>query len=111
MDLNPHGPGDTSRCAHDSITPSTQPLPILNRFPLQVILTGGSAKIPRLQQLVGDAFPKADLLCSLPPDEALAAGASTEAALLLGQQIQASADASLVPALATSVFCMVCSCL
>lgn len=73
----------------------------------KVILTGGSAKIPRLQQLVGDAFPKADLLCSLPPDEALAAGASTEAALLLGQQTQTSVDSSLVPALATSVFCMV----
>ena len=76
---------------------------------MQVILTGGSAKIPRLQQLVGDAFSKADLLCSLPPDEVLAAGASTEAALLLGQPIHASVASSLVPALATSVFCRVCS--
>ncbi|KAG7177047.1 Heat shock 70 kDa protein 14-like [Homarus americanus] len=49
----------------------------------KVILTGGSAKIPRLQQLVGDAFPQAEFLCSVPPDEVLAAGASTEAALLV----------------------------
>ncbi|KAG0710744.1 Heat shock protein 14 [Chionoecetes opilio] len=73
----------------------------------KVILTGGSAKIPRLQQLVGDAFPRADLLCSLPPDEVLAAGASTEAALLSGQPTHASVASSLVPALATSVFCKI----
>ncbi|XP_042224197.1 heat shock 70 kDa protein 14-like [Homarus americanus] len=73
----------------------------------KVILTGGSAKIPRLQQLVGDAFPQAEFLCSVPPDEVLAAGASTEAALLVGQPKPASTSSSMVPALATSVFCMV----
>ncbi|XP_045102012.1 heat shock 70 kDa protein 14-like isoform X3 [Portunus trituberculatus] len=73
----------------------------------KVILSGGSAKIPRLQQLVGDAFPKADLLCSLPPDEVLAAGASMEAALLLGQPTHPSVASSLVPALATSIFCKI----
>nr|AKB96215.1 heat shock protein [Cherax cainii] len=73
----------------------------------KVVLTGGSAKIPRLQQLVGEAFPQAEFLCSVPPDEVLAAGASTEAAQLLGQQSHTPASSSMVPALATSVFCMV----
>lgn len=73
----------------------------------KVILTGGSAKIPRLQQLVRDAFPQAEFLCSLPPDEVLAAGASLEAALLLGRTSQSSVTSSMVPALATSVYCMV----
>lgn len=72
-----------------------------------MVLTGGSAKIPRLQQLVGEAFPHAEFLCSLPPDEVLAAGASTEAALLLGQPSNAPSSSSMVPALATSIFCMV----
>ncbi|XP_071551436.1 heat shock 70 kDa protein 14-like [Panulirus ornatus] len=73
----------------------------------KVVLTGGSAKIPRLQQLVGEAFPHAEFLCTLPPDEVLAAGASTEAALLLGQPSNTQTSSSMVPALATSIFCMV----
>lgn len=73
----------------------------------KVILTGGSAKIPKLQQLVSDAFPHADFLCSILPDEVLAAGASTEAALLLGQPSHVPLASTTVPALATSIYCLV----
>ncbi|XP_066941433.1 heat shock 70 kDa protein 14-like isoform X4 [Macrobrachium rosenbergii] len=73
----------------------------------QVILTGGSAKIPRLQQLVRDAFPQAEFLCSLPPDEVLAAGASVEAAMLSGRTSQSPVLSSMVPALAVTVNCMI----
>ncbi|XP_045620991.1 heat shock 70 kDa protein 14 isoform X2 [Procambarus clarkii] len=73
----------------------------------KIILTGGSAKIPRLQQLVGEAFPQAEFLCTVPPDEVLAAGASTEASLLLGQPSHSPTTSSMVPALAASVFCMI----
>ncbi|XP_068221964.1 heat shock 70 kDa protein 14-like [Palaemon carinicauda] len=73
----------------------------------KVILTGGSAKIPRLQQLVRDAFPQAEFLCSLPPDEVLSAGASVEAALLLGRTSQSPVSSSMVPALAVTINCMI----
>ncbi|XP_064084758.1 heat shock 70 kDa protein 14-like [Macrobrachium nipponense] len=73
----------------------------------KVILTGGSAKIPRLQQLVRDAFPAAEFLCSLPPDEVLSAGASVEAAMLLGRTSQSPVLSSMVPALAVTVNCMI----
>lgn len=81
--------------------------PNKREFYRQVILSGGSAKIPKLQQLVSDAFPQADFLCSILPDEVLAAGASTEAALLLGQPMHSPLASTTVPALASSIFCMV----
>ncbi|KAK7075953.1 hypothetical protein SK128_018554 [Halocaridina rubra] len=73
----------------------------------KVIVTGGSAKIPRFQQLVRDAFPSAEFLCSLPSDEVLAAGASLEASLLLGRVSQSPVTSTMVPALATTVFCKI----
>lgn len=80
---------------------------------MKVILTGGSAKIPRLQQMVAETFPNATVLCSLPPDEVLATGAAQESALILAcptattTKQPVSPPSSTVPALATSLFCTV----
>ncbi|XP_055509472.1 heat shock 70 kDa protein 14 [Leucoraja erinacea] len=52
----------------------------------KVVLCGGSARIPRLQQMILDIFPDAELLNSIPPDEVIAVGAAIEAALLLGRE-------------------------
>ncbi|KAF2366407.1 Heat shock protein 70 family [Trinorchestia longiramus] len=49
----------------------------------KVILSGGTCKIPRLQALVGEKFPNAEVLCSVSPDELLARGAAMEAAIVL----------------------------
>uniref|UniRef100_A0A8C5CKV4 Heat shock 70 kDa protein 14 n=1 Tax=Gadus morhua TaxID=8049 RepID=A0A8C5CKV4_GADMO len=51
----------------------------------QVVLCGGSARIPRLQKMIQDLFPDVEQLCSTPPDEVIAMGAALEAGLLAGK--------------------------
>lgn len=52
---------------------------------LQVVLCGGSAKIPRLQTMIQDIFPDVDILTSTPPDEVIAVGAALQASLLVSR--------------------------
>lgn len=52
-----------------------------------VVLCGGSARIPRLQQMIREMFPDVDLLSSAPPDEVIAVGAALQAGLLLGKDV------------------------
>ncbi|XP_063301518.1 heat shock 70 kDa protein 14 [Pelobates fuscus] len=51
----------------------------------QVVLCGGSARIPKLQQLIKDLFPEVELLSSIPPDEVIPIGAAIQAGILLGK--------------------------
>ncbi|XP_056280795.1 heat shock 70 kDa protein 14 [Pseudoliparis swirei] len=51
----------------------------------QVVLCGGSGRIPRLQQMIREAVPDVELLSSAPPDEVIAMGAALEAGLLVGR--------------------------
>ena len=51
---------------------------------LQVILSGGTCKIPRLQKLISETFSSAQVLSSIPPDEVLAYGAAIEASAVTG---------------------------
>jgi L1 cell adhesion molecule like protein len=55
-----------------------------------VVLVGGSSRIPKVQQLLQDFFEGMDLYSSINPDEAVAYGAAVQAALL-------SEDAKNVP--------------
>ncbi|PNX98935.1 heat shock protein, partial [Trifolium pratense] len=48
----------------------------------EVVLIGGSSRIPKLQQLLQDFFTGKDLCMSINPDEAVAYGAAVQAALL-----------------------------
>ncbi|XP_036615166.1 heat shock 70 kDa protein 14 [Trichosurus vulpecula] len=52
----------------------------------KVVLCGGSARIPKLQQLIKDLFPAVELLNSIPPDEVIPIGAATEAGILVGKE-------------------------
>ncbi|KAG9489939.1 heat shock 70 kDa protein 14 [Eleutherodactylus coqui] len=52
----------------------------------QVVLCGGSARMPKLQQLIRDLFPDVELLSSIPPDEVIPIGAAIEAGILLGKE-------------------------
>uniref|UniRef100_A0A8D3C6S3 Heat shock 70 kDa protein 14 n=1 Tax=Scophthalmus maximus TaxID=52904 RepID=A0A8D3C6S3_SCOMX len=52
----------------------------------KVVLCGGSARIPRLQQMIRDMFPDVELLSSAPPDEVIAVGAALQAGLLVGRE-------------------------
>lgn len=54
---------------------------------LQVVLAGGSCRIPRLQQLLQEQLPSAQHLLSLPPPEVVAVGAALEAGLLTGRDV------------------------
>ena len=49
-----------------------------------VVLTGGSSRIPKVQQLLQDFFDGKELYKSINPDEAVAYGAAVQAAILTG---------------------------
>ena len=51
----------------------------------EVILVGGSTRIPKLQQMLSDFFNGKTLNRSINPDEAVAYGAAVQAAILTGE--------------------------
>jgi L1 cell adhesion molecule like protein len=51
----------------------------------EVVLVGGSTRIPKIQQLLQDFFNGKELNKSINPDEAVAYGAAVQAAILTGQ--------------------------
>ncbi|KAH1061323.1 hypothetical protein GLYMA_02G205600v4 [Glycine max] len=51
----------------------------------EVVLVGGSTRIPKVQQLLQDFFNGKELCKSINPDEAVAYGASVQAAILSGE--------------------------
>ena len=52
----------------------------------EVVLVGGSIKIPKIQSMLSDYFPLKKLNKSVNPDEAVACGAAIQAAILNGDQ-------------------------
>lgn len=50
-----------------------------------IVLVGGSTRIPKIQQLLQDYFNGKELCKSINPDEAVAYGAAVQAAILTGQ--------------------------
>jgi len=52
----------------------------------EVVLVGGSTRIPKVQQLVSDFFNGKELNRSINPDEAVAYGAAVQASILTGQK-------------------------
>lgn len=50
-----------------------------------IVLVGGSTRIPKLQQMLQDFFNGKELCKSINPDEAVAYGAAVQAAILTGQ--------------------------
>uniref|UniRef100_A0A8C9TLT3 Heat shock protein 14 n=1 Tax=Scleropages formosus TaxID=113540 RepID=A0A8C9TLT3_SCLFO len=51
----------------------------------KVVLCGGSARIPKLQQMIREIFPDVELLNSIPTDEVIPVGAAIEAGILVGR--------------------------
>ena len=62
----------------------------------EVVLVGGSTRIPKVQKLLKDFFHGKELNCSINPDEAVAYGAAVQAAVLSGVQDKAIKDVLLV---------------
>jgi L1 cell adhesion molecule like protein len=50
----------------------------------EIVLVGGSTRIPRIQQLIKEKFNGKELCKSINPDEAVAYGAAVQAAILKG---------------------------
>ncbi|XP_022664264.1 heat shock 70 kDa protein cognate 4-like [Varroa jacobsoni] len=57
-----------------------------------IVLVGGSTRIPRIQKLLQDFFNGKELNKSINPDEAVAYGAAVQAAILTGDTSQAVQD-------------------
>jgi L1 cell adhesion molecule like protein len=58
----------------------------------EVVLVGGSTRIPKVQQLLEDFFNGKQLCKSINPDEAVAYGAAVQAAILSGDQSEKVQD-------------------
>jgi len=61
-----------------------------------VVLVGGSTRIPKVQKLLQDFFNGKELNKSINPDEAVAYGAAVQAAILIGDTSSAIQDVLLV---------------
>ena len=51
-----------------------------------IVLVGGSTRIPKVQKLLSDFFSGKELIKSINPDEAVAYGAAVQAAILSGEK-------------------------
>lgn len=61
----------------------------------EVLLVGGSTRIPGLRKLLSTRFGGIELCTSVDPDEAVARGAAIQAALLLGERTTGLGDSKL----------------
>lgn len=68
-----------------------------------VILVGGSTRIPKIQQMLSDYFNGKELCKSLNPDEAVAYGAAVQAAVLSGNKDEQIKDLLLLDVCPLSV--------
>ncbi|UMM22841.1 hypothetical protein L5515_003846 [Caenorhabditis briggsae] len=62
----------------------------------EVVLVGGSTRVPKIQKMLKDFFNGKELNCSINPDEAVAFGAAVQAAVLSGVKDQTIKDVLLV---------------
>merc|ERR1719376_316158 len=58
----------------------------------EIVLVGGSTRIPKIQKLLQDFFNGKELNKSINPDEAVAYGAAVQAAILSGDKSEAVSD-------------------
>merc|ERR1719204_963139 len=61
-----------------------------------IVLVGGSTRIPKVQKLLQDFFNGKELNKSINPDEAVAYGAAVQAAILAGDKDEAVRDVLLL---------------
>ncbi|CAH0731126.1 unnamed protein product, partial [Brenthis ino] len=62
----------------------------------EVILVGGSTRIPKIRNMLSDFFGGKELTSSINPDEAIACGAAIQAAILTGDKSEKLQDLLLV---------------
>ena len=69
----------------------------------EIVLVGGSTRIPKVQQLLMDFFNGKELSKSINPDEAVAYGAAVQAAILTGNTSTKTADLLLLDVIPLSL--------
>ena len=69
----------------------------------EVVLVGGSTRIPKIQKILSEFFNGKDLNKSVNPDEAVAYGAAIQAGLLSGETSEATKDILLLDVLPLSL--------
>ena len=69
----------------------------------EIVLVGGSTRIPKIQKLVSDMFSGREPNRSINPDEAVAYGAAVQAAILTGDTSEATQDLLLLDVAALSM--------
>jgi L1 cell adhesion molecule like protein len=62
----------------------------------EVVMVGGSTRIPKVQELVRNYFNGKELCLTINPDEAVAYGAAVQAAILTGKSSEATKDIVLI---------------
>lgn len=62
----------------------------------EIVLVGGSTRIPKVQKLLQDFFSGKELNRSINPDEAVAYGAAVQAAILSGDKSDNVKDVLLI---------------
>lgn len=68
-----------------------------------IVLVGGSTRIPKIQQLLSEFFGGKDLCKSINPDEAVAYGAGVQAAILGGMRDSSTSSLLLVDVIPLSL--------
>jgi heat shock 70kDa protein 1/2/6/8 len=56
----------------------------------QIVMVGGSTRIPKVQSLISDFFNNKELCKTINPDEAVAYGAAVQASILIGDKSEAT---------------------
>lgn len=69
----------------------------------EIVLVGGSTRIPKVQQLLSDFFNGKELAKNINPDEAVAYGAAVQAAILTGHRSSKTEDLVLLDVAALSL--------
>ncbi|KAJ1518362.1 hypothetical protein HMI55_006246 [Coelomomyces lativittatus] len=69
----------------------------------EVVLVGGSTRIPKIQSLLSDMFHGKELNRTINPDEAVAYGAAVQAALLTGTATEATGNLLLLDVVSLSL--------
>ena len=88
--------GDLFRSTLDPVEKSLRDAKLDKSRIDEVVLVGGSTRIPKVQRLLQDFFNGKELCKSINPDEAVAYGAAVQAAILSGDQSASVQDVLLL---------------
>ncbi len=88
--------GDLFRSTLDPVEKAIRDAKIDKSSISEIVLVGGSTRIPKIQKLLQDYFNGKELNKSINPDEAVAYGAAVQAAILTGDTSEAITDVLLM---------------